>query len=818
MSTSGSVDSGGYQGRVLRFSWGTNSTNGNTRNIWYKVEAVGGSSSIYYHHNETVDLNGTRIYTGSDSHSVKTGDVLASGNMNINQDSTSTLTVSMHGGIYNRTDNINTTQSWTLDTLIQAPTINSLSVKSRTINTITFSFSCSKADNWYYKLSSTSGYTQGSTTGVTSGEFTITGLNPNTSYTVNFIARNWAGSVEKDATKNVNGTTYDIAKLVSVPDVNIGSKQTITWTNPSGATTTLKLCKTDNSTIIDVGTVTGTSKDYTANASTIYALTPNSNEYTARYILTTTQNSKSYTNSKDFKFKVTNSNPTFSNFTYKDVNNTTVNLTGNDQILIKGYSNVRCTVSTPNKAVAKNSATMKNYRLVLGSKNGTNDYSDTEEVLVPKDNAITNIDSATMVMYATDSRGNSTSVTKTAEMKEYTNLTIKSMTVERDNNGVGTTVTLKFNGSFWNNNFGLKDNSIKEVKYQYKETSSSDYQDGETELTITTNEGNYNCEASIKGDLGANGFDVSKSYNIRLIVSDELITKNYDIILGSGTPAIAIYKSKVAIGGKYDTSENSGLQVNKGLNVKNDDSTGSTVAIQGVGVLQHWTDVKATVLSSSNEGTIYFRPNGNTTNQAYIDKNGTFTAVKFSGNASSSSRVNSRGNITAETGATKPTLKGISMQETYNNGYPISAGNVLNLYGGGASQLLLGWEGSTQRGRIYYRSLRDTSSNWSQWGEVFTGTTLYDNSSGTTGTITLSESAVNFTYLEIFSEIGTTKIVSPNGKTRTISCTDYSDTLYQNYTNITISGTSIVQNYAGVYYLNTNHAGNKKIYKVIGYR
>lgn len=56
MATSGSVDSGGYQGRVLRFEWGTNSISAekNIRNIWYKVTAVGGSSSIYYHHNETV--------------------------------------------------------------------------------------------------------------------------------------------------------------------------------------------------------------------------------------------------------------------------------------------------------------------------------------------------------------------------------------------------------------------------------------------------------------------------------------------------------------------------------------------------------------------------------------------------------------------------------------------------------------------------------------------------------------------------------------------------------------------------------------------
>lgn len=84
MATSGSVDSGGYQGRVLRVAWGTNSTSAedNTRSIWYTVTAVGGSSSIYYHHNDYVNINGTRVYTGSSSHAVTTGDVLASRKFN----------------------------------------------------------------------------------------------------------------------------------------------------------------------------------------------------------------------------------------------------------------------------------------------------------------------------------------------------------------------------------------------------------------------------------------------------------------------------------------------------------------------------------------------------------------------------------------------------------------------------------------------------------------------------------------------------------------------------------------------------------------
>ena len=313
MATSGSIDSGGYQGRVLRFEWGTNSTNptNNTRVIWYKVTAIGGSSSIYYHHSETIDVNGTRIYTGSESHAVTTNDVLASGTLTINQGNTTTLTVDMHGGIYDRTDNINTTKSWTLDTLVTAPTINSLTLKSRTINSLTFAFTCTKADTWYYKLLTSSSYTQGGTSGVTSGEFTISNLSPNTSYTINFIARNWAGSSAMDATKNITSTTYDIGKIASVNNFNHGDNAVVVTTNPSGSSLSLTI-KVGNTQILSQTVATGTN---TINFSdtvldNIYKLYGSSNTLTATFILTT---AGTYTNSQTATITLTGNQKTIKN-------------------------------------------------------------------------------------------------------------------------------------------------------------------------------------------------------------------------------------------------------------------------------------------------------------------------------------------------------------------------------------------------------------------------------------------------------------------------------------------------------------------------
>lgn len=217
-----------------------------------------------------------------------------------------------------------------------------------------------------------------------------------------------------------------------------------------------------------------------------------------------------------------------------------------------------------------------------------------------------------------------------------------------------------------------------------------------------------------------------------------------------------------------------------------------------------------------------------------VNVNGTFTAVKFNGpldgSATTATRVVNRGNIAPETGTTKTTYGGISMQTSYNNGYPTSYGNVLNLLGGGQSQLYLGWEGNTQRGKIFYRSIRDVSSNWSQWGEIFTGRTLYDNSSGSKGTITLSESAADFSYLEIyyFSDSNTRqnciKVFSPNGKQIHFSNPiTTSSIIYWYLKRANISGTSITVSYP--LYANltganvsVNATDNIYITAVVGYR
>ena len=110
-------------------------------------------------------------------------------------------------------------------------------------------------------------------------------------------------------------------------------------------------------------------------------------------------------------------------------------------------------------------------------------------------------------------------------------------------------------------------------------------------------------------------------------------------------------------------------------------------------------------------------------------------------------------------------------------------------------------------------------------------TTLYDNNSGTTGTVTLSQTAASFTYLEIFykkSDIySSTTVYSPNEKSANLNISYLANsTTYQNIGKVVkISGTSITKTSEA--YNNVSNgatgvigASNNEIYitKVIGYK
>ena len=436
--------------------------------------------------------------------------------------------------------------------------INNAYIKSIGVNTAEVEFSVSRNADIYYSVDN--GGWQGPVAYNTiGGSFTITNLGPGGqhSFKIKTIA---VDSRLERVSWDFYGTTKDIARIIDATNFNIGETPSMTYTQaPDGCTLRAYLeiiTENGGQRVEDISSpkeVSGTSTTFDYDAQQLYSKVTNTNSGWCRYCLITICNGLEYLSMIDRQFFVTNSNPIFSNFTYRDVNDYIVDtLTGDNQTIIKGYSNVEGLIVPANKAQAVNEATMDKYRFSIGEQTKENLYSDTNNVSIQIDKVTSNI----FTMYAIDSRGNSTQKQLTASRYiNYRPITINSIQVVRTNN-VEQETTLKITGNFYYGSFGKVSNSIQKFYYKYKLTTSSEWSE-EIPITIEafTLNGNFEFNDIIQGDLGAEGFDVKESYNIQVFVADYL-SNNYNnpasFILGPGTPAIAIYKNHVAIGGEYD--------------------------------------------------------------------------------------------------------------------------------------------------------------------------------------------------------------------------------------------------------------------------
>lgn len=191
------------------------------------------------------------------------------------------------------------------------------------------------------------------------------------------------------------------------------------------------------------------------------------------------------------------------------------------------------------------------------------------------------------------------------------------------------------------------------------------------------------------------------------------------------------------------------------------------------------------------------------------------------------------------------------------NGQPAQYGYLLNLTAGpGSTQVHHIWA-EQANGNLFHRG--GNTNGLYDWKEIFDTsnytdyvsskpTVLYSTSTGNIGTITLTQSAADFTYLEIFytdnngRQPNSVKIYSPNGKYVSLSCIEPSTSgsdprVYIRVSGWTISGTSMTVGRSdlsganrGVYGQMYPHANGTnidvkvtennyiKIFRVLGYK
>ena len=351
------------------------------------------------------------------------------------------------------------------------------------------------------------------------------------------------------------------ANLLTAQDFNDEGNPVITYENKAGsAVDSLQACISLTGSVDDIeyrdvpktGTLSYTFELTEEERKLLRQETP-SNSRKLFFYLKTVIGSNTFFSRSEQTFTIVNANPIFNDFQFNDINEKTVTLTGSDQDIILGYSQVQVTIPVANKAIAQKEATMVNYRF----NNIDLPYSNTEDVTFEE----SVVNSGEITVYAIDSRQNSTPKIKSAvNVKQYAPLEKGNITAKREN-GVSVNTNLSFRGKIDLKDFGAIVNSIKKVVYRYSIAGKNEWS-SEYSLEINVDEeGNFSFNGLIAGDVENVGFLIDNAYDIQVYVEDELSNVTFSTVLSSGTPHIAYAKNGVSIMGKYDESVGGLLQV-----------------------------------------------------------------------------------------------------------------------------------------------------------------------------------------------------------------------------------------------------------------
>lgn len=550
--------SASYDGRYLQLSI-SESVNvaANTSTLNWTLTSAGGSSNYYTIDATTVTINGTTVYskdrTNWEDRVFPAAKGSVSGTLTVGHDSNGSKTVtvvfSTRVYVFGPVDYGGTMKLTDIDRT--APTV-SCSVSNITANGFKISASSSAtADIWQYSTNGGSSYTQFSTTAGTSASVTLTGLSPNTSYSVRVRARkksnqvygtsgtvsaktlggaliNSCNTITADASVvslTLNATVYN-ASYSNYVTIKNGSTVYLTFTARTWATgtanRTITLSQTERADLLEA---MASLKSFTA---TIELVTKSGS----------TQVGNTSTCTCTVQTTAANSAPTMGTFAFRDGRSTTSAITGNNQLFVQTYSYLYV---TPGAATAKNGASIVKYAATCNGKTYSN-TTGAELNLYGIDKSGT----LDVVVTATDSRGYTVSNTQKITVIPYAKPKVSEISLRRTND-IEAEMQLVFKGSISLITVdGVQKNSLKYVQYRYKLTSESNY-DSYTSILPSVTQSGTSFSFS---NLELCSLDANSSYDFHVYIRDQLNTLSAVSLyftVPQGTPLVALRKKKVGI-------------------------------------------------------------------------------------------------------------------------------------------------------------------------------------------------------------------------------------------------------------------------------
>ena len=553
MAKTFSLTSKSYDGRYMKLECTQTSNGGelNTSTIKWVLSAIGGNSNYYSTGATTVIINGTTVYskarTAWDTYTFPASKGSVSGEIIVSHtaDGSKEINVSFSTAIW-ETDISTYSDTWELDSIPRYATFTKLEYSNLTENSITVKWDAdANCDSVAYSVNG--GEWVYPTPALT---FQVNNLSANTDHNIR-VAIKRADSQLWTYSNYYNFTTYDYPKPTKLLDFIIGDGALVTVYNPLGRYYTAEIINVDSNTVIgsNSGTYEGTIKigandDYIAEQ---YASIPNSQ--TGFYYAKVTYGNSVKTSlpgDAGYFVRPDECKPDFTDFNYYDTNTTVTDVTGNNQIIVKGLSTLAVEIPKANKMIPKHSATAKKYVASIDDLyNGNIPYSSTDDVSGEL-GVLTSAGTKTLRVRAYDSRGLSTSSYRDITVYEYDKPVI-NVEVTRLNNFEAQT-TLKVSGSYSRLTIdGADKNALQKVQYRYRVVGGTW---GEwTDLTTTITSGNFTCNDVILS------LDNTEAFNIQVQAVDNFddLTKSRvsaKVDIGQAIFFVSTNKKECYINGK----------------------------------------------------------------------------------------------------------------------------------------------------------------------------------------------------------------------------------------------------------------------------
>lgn len=332
------------------------------------------------------------------------------------------------------------------------------------------------------------------------------------------------------------------ANLTSAPNFNDEGNPTINYSNPAGnAVSSLQACISwTGAADIAYRDISKTGSSYTFNftdaeRTALRNSCTTANSRTVTFYVRTIIGGNTFYSTIQKTLSIVNANPKFtsSNLSYKDSNSTTTAVTGNNQYLVQNLSKLLVTISAATglkgASISKYVATINGVSKTITSP-GNIDYG----VI----NSGTNL---TLSVKVTDSRGNTTTATKTVTFLSWV-LPTALISLKRKNNYENETY-LKVDGSYSSVN---SKNSLT-IQYQYKKTTETSYS------SLTTISDNVQVTMSK---------DKESAWDFKIILKDKFGTTTYNVVLPKGRFILFVDTKKLSVGINCFPSGTETLEVN----------------------------------------------------------------------------------------------------------------------------------------------------------------------------------------------------------------------------------------------------------------